>query len=187
MGFFTLFLIAISLSFDTFAVSVSTGLIINNIQFKKAVWISFVLAFFQALMPFIGWFSGNLIKDYIIEFDHWIAFVLLAIIGGKMIVESLKSDEEEKNFNPEKIGVQITMAIATSIDALIVGITFAFVEVKIFWSIFLIGAVTFIAGMLGMLLGKNIGNRLGNKPELIGGIILIGIGIKILVDHLFFA
>lgn len=186
MEFITLLLIAISLSFDTFAVSVSTGLIINKIYFSKAVRIAIILAFFQTLMPIIGWISGNLIKDYIVQIDHWLAFSLLTLIGGKMIYESFKTDQDEKNFNPEKISVQITMALATSIDALIVGITFAFISIDIWFSVSLIGIVTFLAAMIGMLLGKNIGKKLGNKPELIGGIILIAIGLKILIEHLFF-
>jgi putative Mn2+ efflux pump MntP len=186
MEFLTLFLIALSLSFDTFAVSVTTGLIIKNIQFKQAVKIAIVLALVQSIMPFLGWYMGILIKDLIIDYDHWLAFILLSIIGGKMIYESLKKEEESKNFNPEKLSVLITIAIATSIDALIVGITFAFINIDILFSAILIGSITFLAGMLGMLLGKNIGNKLGKKPELIGGIILIGIGVKILLEHLFF-
>ena len=183
MELITLLLIAISLSFDTFAVSVSTGLMINQIQFKQATRIAMVLAVVQTLMPLIGWFAGSLIKEYILGFDHWLAFILLLYIGLKMIYESLKA-EEEKKFNPEKLKVQITMAIATSIDALIVGVTFAFININIWLSVIIIGIITFIASMLGMLLGKNVGNKLGKRTEIIGGIILIAIGAKILIEHL---
>ena len=184
MDFITLLIIAIGLSFDTFAVSVSTGLTICEIRLWQAVRVAIVLAIFQAAMPLIGWILGTQVASYINEYDHWIAFGLLTILGGKMIYESFKEKEEEKKFNPLKLTVLIGMAIATSIDALVVGVSFAFFkDLNIYWTILIIGAVTFLVAMIGMLFGKKVGNRFGTKMEIIGGLILIGIGLKILISH----
>jgi len=185
MEFLTITLIALGLTGDTLAVSVSTGLTISKIKFQQALKIAIVLAIFQALMPLIGWFLGLQIKDLIKDFDHWIAFALLFAIGGKMIIESLKNDDSKKEFNPLKNSVLITIAIATSIDALIVGISFAFIETNIYLSVAIIGFLTFLVSMIGVLIGKKTGNHFGKKVEILGGVILIGIGIKILVQHLF--
>ena len=186
MDIITILIIAIGLSFDSFAVSVSSGLVLNKIEFWNATKIAFSLAFFQALMPIIGWIIGMSIKEYVIEFDHWIAFGVLLFLGSKMIFESLRPAEEKRNFNPMKLWVLIGISLATSIDALIVGVTFGFTNVKIIPTIILIGAVTFIISMLGILAGKTTSKKLGKRMEIIGGIILIGIGIKILITHLFF-
>ncbi|MBN2892088.1 MAG: manganese efflux pump [Bacteroidales bacterium] len=183
MEILTLFLIAISLSFDSFAVSVSTGLIENTIKFWQGVRIAIVFAFFQATMPVIGWFMGKGIEKYISQYDHWIAFGLLTIIGLIMIRESFKK-EEAKTFNPLKFTTTIGMGIATSIDALVVGVSLAFVTKNIFLMILIIGSVTFLASMIGMLLGKKVSGKLGKRMEIMGGIILISIGIKILVSNL---
>ena len=184
MDFITIFLIAIGLSFDTFAVSVSTGLTLNSIRFWQAIKIAVILAFFQALMPFVGWFLGKQIEQIISNYDHWIAFGLLLILGLKMIVESFKTETKKNNLTFPKLSILIGMAIATSIDALVVGISFAFINVNIYWSILIIGFITFLVAMIGMLFGKTIGNKFGNKIEIFGGLILIGIGIKILFSHL---
>jgi putative Mn2+ efflux pump MntP len=183
MGILTILFIAIGLSFDTFAVSVSSGLALPKISFRDAVRIAFVLAFFQAAMPVIGWLAGTGLSKYVKAFDHWIAFCLLAILGGKMIWESFQRSDNESNFNPLDFKVQILMAIATSIDALIVGVSFAFLEFRIVLSTFIIGSVTFIVSMLGMLFGKKVGIQLGKRMEIIGGVILILIGLKILLEH----
>lgn len=184
MDFITIFLIAIGLSFDTFAVSVSTGLTLNSIRFWQAIKIAVILAFFQTLMPFVGWFLGKQIEQIISNYDHWIAFGLLLILGLKMIVESFKPETKKNNLTFPKLSILIGMAIATSIDALVVGISFAFINVNIYWSILIIGFITFLVAMIGMLFGKTIGNKFGNKIEIFGGLILIGIGIKILFSHL---
>jgi putative Mn2+ efflux pump MntP len=184
MELFTIFLIAISLSFDTFAVSISSGLILRKIDFFNATKIAVTLAVFQAAMPVMGWLAGSGIKTYAESFDHWIAFGTLALLGGKMIYESFKTDPEDRSFNPLNIRVMIGMAIATSIDALIVGFSFALLNYKIVVSIGIIGAVTYIVAMLGMLFGKKIGARMGRRMEILGGLMLILIGIKILFDHL---
>lgn len=184
MEFFTIFLVAVGLSMDSFAVSITSGLILNRIDFRNAAKIAFSLGFFQALMPTIGWLIGVKIEKYIENFDHWIAFGLLFIIGLKMILESMKTDENDKNFNPLNPKVLLMMSLATSIDALVAGISFAFIEYKWFISGFIIGATTFIISMLGILFGKKMGAKFGNKMEILGGIILILMGVKILMQHL---
>lgn len=184
MEILTILLIAIGLSFDTFAVSVTNGLILRKIDFFNASKIAIVFAVFQGALPVIGWLAGSGIKNYASDFDHWIAFVILFLLGGKMIYESFKSDPAERNFNPLEMKVMIGMAIATSIDALIVGFSFALLDYKIMISVALIGIVTYIVAMLGMLFGKKIGARMGRRMEILGGVILMLIGIKILVEHL---
>jgi len=185
MELFTIVLIAFGLTGDTLAVSVSTGLSLTQIRFTQALKIAIVLAVFQSLMPLIGWFLGLQIKELIRDFDHWIAFVLLFAIGGKMIVESLKNEEGEASFNPLQIAVLLGIAIATSIDALVVGVTFAFIETNVLLSVVIIGVLTFLVSMTGVLIGKKTGHLFGRKVEIIGGLILIGIGTKILVEHLY--
>lgn len=184
MEILTIILIAISLSFDTFAVSISSGLVLKKIDFYNATKIAVTMAVFQALMPLIGWLAGSGIKSYAESFDHWIAFGILGLLGGKMIYESFKTDPEERSFNPLDIKVMIGMAIATSIDALVVGFSFALLNYKILFSVGIIGIVTYIVAMLGMLFGKNIGSRVGRRMEVLGGVMLILIGLKILFEHL---
>lgn len=183
MHYLDIFLIAIGLSFDTFAVSISTGLTVNRIKFVQGLRIAFILAFFQTAMPLIGWFAGIQAEKYIADYDHWIAFGLLAVLGIKMVVESFK-DEENKNFQPLLLPVVIGMAIATSIDALAAGISFGLFKTNIYITLLIIGSVTFLTSMLGMLLGKNTNGRFGKKVEILGGIILFVIGLKILSSHL---
>jgi len=185
MDFLTLLFIAIGLSFDTFAVSVSTGLMVCEIRFWQAVRVAFILALFQGIMPCIGWLFGSQIAHFIADYDHWIAFVLLAILGGKMIWESFeKEDTTKKNCNPLKLSLVVGMAIATSIDALVVGVSFAFLKMNILWAAVVIGTITFLVAMLGMLFGKKIGTKLGKKMEIIGGLMLIAIGLKILFEYI---
>jgi len=184
MDLITIFIIAIGLSFDTFAVSVSTGLSVNKIRFSQGVKVAFIFAFFQALMPFIGWFIGKQIEKLISDYDHWIAFGLLLVLGLKMIYESFNNESKSNAPIFPKLSLLIGMAIATSIDALVVGISFAFIQFNIYWAILIIGLTTFMVAMLGMLLGKTVGNKFGRKIEIIGGLILIGIGLKILFSHI---
>lgn len=187
----TLLILAFGLSFDSFAVSISSGLMLPRISFMKACIIAFSLAFFQAMMPMIGWLAGLTIRNQLAHLDHWIAFSLLALLGLKMIYESLKPEEHRNNFNPLKPAVLITMSLATSIDALIVGVSFAFLEtpdtplwMAILLPVLIIGSVTYIMSMLGILFGKKAGDKLGKRMEMLGGLILIGIGVKILAEHL---
>jgi len=184
MEIITVFLLAIGLSFDSFAVSVCSGLNLPHIRFIQAVKIAIFLAIFQALMPLIGWLVGNSMKSLIEPVDHWIAFGLLSMIGGKMIIESLINSEEREIKNPLHIKVILTLSVATSIDALAVGFSFSTILDKILFAVFVIGAVTFIASMLGILLGKKTGPKTNKYAEIIGGAILIVIGLKILVEHL---
>jgi putative Mn2+ efflux pump MntP len=183
MGILALILIGIGLSFDTFAVSVSCGIVESKLHFWQASRIAVCFALFQAIMPIIGWLLGLSIKSYIIQFDHWIAFGLLAFVGGKMIIESFKNPEE-KNFNPRKIKTVIILSFATTIDAFAVGISLAFLKVNMPLATFIIGSITFIIAMLGLLFGKKMGERSGKKMEILGGIILIALGVKILIEHL---
>lgn len=186
MELVSIFLIAIGLSVDSFAASVCSGLAIKEIRFSQAVRIAFFLAIFQGGMPIIGWFVGWEIHSLIKDFDHWIAFILLTGLGSKMIYESLTNHEEEQKFNPLKLSVLLGISVATSIDALVIGFSMALIEVIIWIPAIIITLVTFIASMLGMLLGKKIGSSTSKKFEIIGGIVLILIGLRILIEHLFF-
>lgn len=179
--------LAIGLSFDSFAVSVCSGLNVPHIRFIQATKIAFSLAVFQALMPLVGWMIGNSIKDYIEPVDHWIAFGLLGLIGGKMIFESILGSEEREIKNPLLWKVILMLSLATSIDALAVGFSFATLLDKIMVVVIIIGFVTFIASMLGILLGKKTGPRFNQYAEILGGLILIIIGTKILIEHLWFS
>jgi len=171
----TLLVLAFGLSFDSFAVSISSGLMLPRISFIKACIIAFSLAFFQAMMPMIGWLAGLTIRNQLAHLDHWIAFSLLALLGLKMIYESLKPEEHRSNFNPLKPAVLITMSLATSIDALIVGVSFAFLEtpdtplwMAILLPVLIIGSVTYIMSMLGILFGKKAGDKLGKTNGNVG-------------------
>ncbi|MFY9152656.1 MAG: manganese efflux pump MntP family protein [Prolixibacteraceae bacterium] len=185
MEILTVFFLAIGLSFDSFAVSVCSGLNLPHIRFFQAVKIAIFLALFQAVMPLIGWLIGNTMKALIEPVDHWIAFGLLGLIGGKMIIESFMATEDREINNPLQIRVILMLSLATSIDALAVGFGFATLLEKILIAVFIIGMVTFIASMLGILLGKKTGPKTRKYSEIVGGFILIGIGTKILVEHLF--
>ncbi|MCX6270239.1 MAG: manganese efflux pump MntP family protein, partial [Bacteroidetes bacterium] len=187
MELLTLFLVALGLCFDSFAVSVSSGIARTRIAFLPATRIAFSLAFFQGLMPLVGWFIGKKIAVVLHHADHWIAFGLLGLLGLKMIWESLKKTEETVEFNPLDIRILLMMSLATSIDALVVGVSFGTLNVNILLAILIIGAVTFTISMLGILFGKKTGNRFGKKMEILGGLILIGIGVKILIQHLYFS
>jgi putative Mn2+ efflux pump MntP len=184
MGILGLLILAIGLTFDTFAATVSIGILVNQIRFWQAFKIAFVLAIFQGLMPVLGYFAGSIFKDYLTDYDHWIAFVLLSFIGGKMINEALKKPEDKRSFNPFDLKVLILIAIATSMDALIIGVSLAFVKVNIIHAFFIIALSTGLVAMLGMLFGKKVGNLASQRAELIGGLLLIGLGIKILIEHL---
>jgi len=179
-------LLALVLSVDSFAASVCSGLAIKKIHFFQAVKIAFFLAVFQGGMPIIGWFTGWELKYLIKEFDHWIAFILLAGMGSRMIYESITAKEKDCSFNPLKLIVLIGISVATSIDALVVGLSLAFIDIVIWFPAIIICIVTFIVSMLGMLLGKKIGSKMSKQFEIFGGIVLILIGLRILIEHLFF-
>lgn len=185
MGIAEIFLIGIGLSMDAFAVAVCRGLKMQKFNIKHTAVIALFFGGFQALMPLIGWFLGKQFEKYITAVDHWIAFALLAFIGGKMIYDSFKKDDDDQGekdvFNLKEIFV---MAVATSIDALAVGITFAFLSVNIWSSISIIGVTTFVLSAIGVLIGHKFGAKYKNKAELAGGVILVLIGLKILLEHL---
>ncbi len=184
MGFLQVFLIGVGLSMDAFAVAVCKGLNMKKIDYKYTVLIAFFFGGFQALMPLIGWLLGVQFESYIVSIDHWIAFFLLSFIGGNMIKESLGGEEEEESGITYDLKELFMLAIATSIDALAVGITFAFLRVNIISSIIIIGITTFFLSMLGVGIGNRFGAKYKNKAEFAGGVILILIGLKILLEHL---
>jgi putative Mn2+ efflux pump MntP len=184
MEILTVFFLAIGLSFDSFAVSVCSGLNLPQIRFFQAAKIAIFLAMFQAVMPLVGWLVGNSMKSVIEPVDHWIAFGLLSMIGGKMIIESFISSDAREIKNPLQLRVILMLSLATSIDALAVGFSFATLLDQIVVAVIIIGVVTFIASMLGILLGKKIGPKTNRIAEFLGGLILISIGAKILIEHL---
>ena len=186
MNIISIIVIAVGLSMDSFAVSVSNGISKNKLVFKHNVIIALWFAIFQAGMPLLGWFAGISFAEYIKTADHWIAFVLLSFIGIKMIYESYKSKGNSKQSELNFLTIT-AQAFATSIDAFIIGISFAFIEISICLSIIIIGFITFIFSITGFCLGKRYGKKVSKHAELIGGIILILLGIKILIEHLFFS
>lgn len=179
----TIILIAAGLAMDAFAVSIATGITTTQQKRKTALVMASFFGIFQMLMPLIGWSVGLTFRDLIVEVDHWIAFGLLAFIGSKMIYDSTKKEETEKN-NALRLPSLLTLSIATSIDALMVGLSFAFLQTAIAAPILVIGTVTFGLSYLGVSCGYAIGNLFGNKIKIVGGLILIAIGVKVLFDHL---
>jgi len=194
MSFISLVLIAFGLSMDAFAVSITNGIVVKHIRLKDALRIGAFFGFFQALMPLTGWALGINFKSYIVAVDHWIAFILLGFIGIRMIISTLKeekeqedsediSEDEKESENPLSFKVLLLLSIATSIDALAVGISFAFLNVKILSSALVIGLITFLLSSIGVLIGKKFGDLFQKKAEIIGGAILTLIGLKILIEH----
>lgn len=186
MSIISILAIAIGLAMDAFAVSITSGILIKEFKNRHALKISAFFGVAQGVMPLIGYVLGYSFKSYIESVDHWIAFIMLGFIGGKMILESRKSDEEKEDFNPLNNKVLISLAIATSIDALVVGVGFAFLQVSVISSCTMIAVVTFLICFLGVFIGRKSGDLFKSKAELIGGIILVIMGIKILIEHLFF-
>ena len=186
--FFTLLLMGVGLAMDAFAVSICKGLSMRKVNKKQCLVIGLFFGGFQALMPFIGWVLGSQFEQYITSIDHWIAFILLGFIGGKMVVEAIREKDEAvevgKMDPPLDLKEMFILAIATSIDALAVGITFAFLQVPIVEAVSIIGITTFVISVIGVYVGNFFGNRYKKKAELAGGMILILIGLKILLEHL---
>ena len=187
MGIIELFLTGVGLSMDAFAVSICKGLGMKKINWKQALLVALFFGGFQALMPLIGWTLGKQFEAYIVKIDHWIAFLLLGYIGGKMIWDAFHPEADEcdccQKFDLKELTV---MAIATSIDALAVGITFAFLGVTIGPAIALIGCTTFVICLGGVWVGYQFGSKFKSKATLAGGVILCLIGLKILLEHLGF-
>ena len=182
MGLFELFVLALGLSMDAFAVSICKGLSLGKIKVKHMVTAGVWFGGFQALMPLLGYFMGSLFSDMITKYSHWIAFILLLLIGGNMIKESF--GEEEALDNSMSIQSMFLLAIATSIDALAVGVSFAFLNVSIVPAVTFIGVVTFICSAIGVKIGSIFGDKYKSKAELCGGIVLVILGIKILLEGL---
>jgi putative Mn2+ efflux pump MntP len=176
--------IALGLSFDSFAVSLSCGVIESRIRFRNAMRIAFTLAFFQGGLTVLGFFLGSTVSKQIERLDHWLAFILLLILGARMIINGIRGDDKKAPVDYSRWTVLLTMAVGTSIDAFAVGISFALLKVQIWSAGVIIGAVTFLASMTAIRIGKSAGSHLGSRVEIIGGIILIIIGIKILAEHL---
>ena len=187
MGILDLIITGIALSMDAFAVSIGKGLSVKSLQVRHSLIVGTYFGGFQALMPFIGWLLGSQFAGYIQSIDHWIAFVLLGLIGGNMVREALSPEEEAVAcaVNTKLDYKQLfLMAVATSIDALAVGVTFAFLEVSIVPAISIIGCTTFCLSLVGVAVGNFFGARYKKRAELAGGIILALLGIKILLEHL---
>jgi putative Mn2+ efflux pump MntP len=185
MGLLTITIIAIALAMDAFAVSIVSGSAYKKLQIKHAFRIAVFFGSFQALMPLIGSLAGMSVREYIAGYDHWLAFGLLSAVGAKMIYESFKITPAQENFNPSNIWVLLVLSVATSIDALAIGITISFLKVAILTAVIIIGLVTFALSYLGVFIGRKIGHFFENKIEAIGGLILIALGTKILFEHLF--
>lgn len=183
MGTIELFLLGIGLAMDAFAVSICKGLAMKKLDWKKAIIIALYFGIFQGGMPVLGYFLGSTFETLVTRIDHWIAFGLLSLIGGDMIKESFNKDGEDKNDNVD-FKTMIILALATSIDAFAIGITFAFLEVNLLLAVSIIGIITFIISVLGVKFGNKFGNKYQHKAEFAGGLILILLGIKILVEHL---
>lgn len=183
MGILELILIAIGLGMDAFAVSICKGISMPKMNWKKATIIGLYFGIFQAVMPVIGYTLGKAFENLVTSIDHWIAFGLLLIIGIKMLIDAFKDDNVSVN-DSVNWKVMIILAIATSIDALAVGITFAFLQVNLLLAVLIIGIITFILCVIGTKIGNNFGNKFENKAEILGGIVLILIGVKILLEHL---
>lgn len=184
MGIVELFVLAVGLSMDAFAVAICKGLSMKKMSWKKAVIAGLYFGGFQALMPAIGYFLGKQFSGLIQSIDHWVAFILLSIIGINMLKEA--RSEAESLDDSFDIKTMLLLAIATSIDALAVGVTFAFLNVDIVSAVSFIGVITFVFGMAGIKIGNVFGEKFKSKAEMAGGIILILIGLKILIEHLFF-
>jgi len=187
----TYILVALGLSADAFAVSVSSGICVKELKFRHALRASLVFGFFQFGMPILGWILGGTFKIYIEKFDHWIAFALLAFVGGRMLKEAFEieepsscSDEEAKKKSILNWGTLVVLAVATSIDALAVGLSYSMLGELILIPALIIGSITFIVCMIGTEFGKRLGARFERWAEVFGGLVLIGIGVKILAEHI---
>ena len=183
MGILEISLISVGLAMDAFSVAICKGLSMRKFELKKAIIIGLYFGIFQGIMPIIGFLIGNTFVEVIEKYDHWIAFVLLGIIGANMIREAFDKDDCETNDKVD-FKTMIWLAIATSIDALTVGITFSMFKANIYLAALLIGAITFSLSIIGVMIGNKFGCKYKSKAEITGGIVLILIGIKILIEHL---
>lgn len=187
MSILEIWLLAVSLAIDCFTVSITSGIILHRIRWGIFLKMAFLFGLFQAAMPFLGWLGASRFNHLIETYDHWIAFDLLAFLGIRMIREHFK-DEEERSFDPTRMKVILTLAVATSIDALAVGISFAFTGFRtlssLLYPLTAIGIASFVISLAGSLIGVFFGKRFNLRVEIFGGLVLIGIGVKILFEHL---
>lgn len=183
MSFIEIFFIGVGLAMDAFAVSICKGLSMKKLDVKKGMVIGGYFGFFQGIMPLIGFLLGFSFESFITKIDHWVAFILLSIIGGNMLKEALSNDEESSDDKVD-FKTMFPLAVATSIDALAIGITFAFLKVNILLAILVIGIVTFIISFTGVFIGNKFGSKYEKRAEIVGGLILILMGLKILLEHL---
>jgi len=187
MGLLEIILIAVGLSMDAFAVSITLGLLVTSPKKIQYFIPGIYFGFFQAFMPFIGFITGTLFAHRVQQFEHWIAFALLGLIGGNMIKESLSKKEEKTEENPFHPVKMLILAVATSIDALAVGVTFAFFKINIIMALIIIGLTTFFISIAGVKIGNIFGAKYKSKAEFFGGVVLVLLGLKILIEHLFFS
>lgn len=187
MSILEIWLLAVSLAIDCFTVSITSGIILHRIRWGIFLKMAFLFGLFQAAMPFLGWLGASRFNHLIETYDHWIAFALLAFLGIRMIREHFR-DEEERSFDPTRMKVILTLAVATSIDALAVGISFAFTGFRtlssLLYPLTAIGIASFVISLAGSLIGVFFGKRFNLRVEIFGGLVLIGIGVKILFEHL---
>jgi len=184
MYFIDILVIALGLAMDAFAVSISSGTKEVTRGFRPTFRLSFHFGLFQFLMPVIGWFLGSEISVYVKSFDHWVTLCLLSFVGVRMIIEGFKPDSNKSEFDPSKGMHMVMLSIATSIDAFAIGLSLAVLQVNIFYPSVIIGVVTGILSVIGIQLGNKLGLRFGRRMEIIGGLVLILIGIKIVIEHL---
>lgn len=184
MNFISILIIAVGLGMDAFSVAISVGSTSRVFSFTPVFRLSFCFGLFQVLMPIAGWYAGMTVANVIAEYDHWIAFGLLAFVGGKMIKESFSEEEKVHAVDPTKGATLIILSVATSIDALAVGLSFAFLNIPIVYPSIIIGIVAFLMTAAGMFFGERLVKIVGKRVEILGGVILIGIGAKILIEHM---
>ncbi len=185
MSTVSLFLIGVGLSIDSLAASITTGACSCNIRLKHVLKVAVFMALFQGTMPFIGWLIGSSFKSIIEDYDHWVAFILLLSVGCKLIYDGLKNSNEKVDVNPTNNMFLALMALATSIDAMILGIGFGLIEINIWLAMIIIGTTTFLFSGIGVFVGDKLGNKINKRIEIFGGLVLIGLGIKILVEHIY--
>lgn len=184
MDLITIAIIAVGLAMDAFAISIISGTAYKQLRIKYILRIAVFFGGFQALMPLIGYLAGLSVKQYIAAYDHWVAFGLLVGVGSKMIYESFEMKPAKKCFDPTNMVVLLVLSVATSIDALAIGVTLSLITNSILVAVIIIGAVTFVLSYTGVLVGKRFGHFFESKIEAVGGLVLIGLGIKILLEHL---
>jgi len=184
MDLLTLIAIAVGLSMDAFAVAVASGIAIRELRVAHALRMAAFFGAFQAIMPVVGWFAGRGVAEWITPWDHWVVFAVLVLVGGKMILEAFRIEAAEKPTNPFNVTVLLVLAVATSLDALAVGFSFAFLVAHILFPVVVIGVVTFAITLIGVAIGDRLGHFFEKRIEILGGLVLIAIAVKILLEHL---